>query len=65
MRRGIVGGWPVRAEFVEQAAVSDETAVTVEERRWRDRRRGLRWSLRRTGSCGRGCWSCSCWFWQG
>ena len=32
MRRGIVDGWPVRAEFVEQAAVSDETAVTVEER---------------------------------
>ena len=33
MRRGIIGGWPVRAEFVEQTAVSDETAVTVEERR--------------------------------
>lgn len=33
MRRGIFGGWPVRAEFVEQIAVSDENAVTVEERR--------------------------------
>jgi beta-lactam-binding protein with PASTA domain len=32
VRRGIVDGWPVRAEFVEQAAVSDETAVTIEER---------------------------------
>ena len=31
MRRGIIGGWPVRAEFVEQAAVADQTAVTIEE----------------------------------
>jgi eukaryotic-like serine/threonine-protein kinase len=33
MRRGVVHGWPVRAEFVEQTAVSDETAVTIEEER--------------------------------
>jgi beta-lactam-binding protein with PASTA domain len=31
MRRGVLGGWPVRAEMIEQSAVSDETAVTVEE----------------------------------
>jgi eukaryotic-like serine/threonine-protein kinase len=33
VRRGIIGGWPVRSEFVEQAAVSDQTAVTIEEQR--------------------------------
>lgn len=33
MRRGIIGGWPVRAEFVEQTAASDENTVTLEERR--------------------------------
>jgi beta-lactam-binding protein with PASTA domain len=33
VRRGIIGGWPVRAEFVEQAAVSDQTEVTIEEQR--------------------------------
>ena len=33
MRRGIIGGWPVRAEVVEQAAVADQTAVTIEEQR--------------------------------
>jgi len=33
VRRGFLSGWPVRAELVDQAAVSDETAVTVEERR--------------------------------
>ena len=32
MRRGIFSGWPVRAELLEQTAVSDETAVTLEER---------------------------------
>ncbi len=31
MRRGVLGGWPVRAEMIEQSAVSDETAMTVEE----------------------------------
>jgi eukaryotic-like serine/threonine-protein kinase len=32
-RRGVFGGWPVRAEMVEQASVTDESAVTVEETR--------------------------------
>lgn len=33
MRRGILGGWPVRAELVEQATLADETAVTIEQGR--------------------------------
>jgi beta-lactam-binding protein with PASTA domain len=31
MRRGILAGWPVRAEMMEQAAVGEQSAVTVEE----------------------------------
>jgi beta-lactam-binding protein with PASTA domain len=32
VRRGIFSGWPMRAELLEQTAVADETAVTLEER---------------------------------
>jgi beta-lactam-binding protein with PASTA domain len=32
VRRGVFSGWPVRPELLEQTAVADETAVTLEER---------------------------------